>query len=117
MLLVFYYYSLSTTISATYENKTKYPKVLILIQKIHKTRSCRGISFKTQALYLGVFATRYVDLLTGPYYSLYNTIMKLIFLASSAWIVYLMRGKYRWAIMSLFAARHIYTAGNRVLSM
>ncbi|CAD6568264.1 MAG: endoplasmic reticulum retention protein, partial [Cyphobasidiales sp. Tagirdzhanova-0007] len=69
--------------------------ILILIQKIHKSRSCRGISFKTQALYLVVFATRYIDLFTGPYYSVYNTIMKLIFLASSAWIVYLMRGKYR----------------------
>lgn len=69
--------------------------ILILIQKIHKSRSCRGISFKTQALYLAVFATRYVDLLTGPYYSLYNTIMKLVFLGTSAWIVYLMKGKYR----------------------
>ncbi|KAK9899159.1 ER lumen protein retaining receptor [Cystobasidium minutum MCA 4210] len=69
--------------------------ILILIQKIHKSRSCRGISFKTQALYLAVFATRYVDLLTGPYYSFYNTIMKLVFLGSSAWIVYLMKGKYK----------------------
>jgi len=69
--------------------------ILILIQKIHKSRSCRGISFKTQALYLTVFATRYIDLFTGPYYSFYNTIMKMIFLGSSAWIVYLMKGKYR----------------------
>ena len=72
------------------------PAVLILIQKIHKSRSVRGISFRTQALYLTVFATRYIDLLTGPHYSLYNTVMKLIFLGSSAWIVYLMKVKYRW---------------------
>jgi len=77
--------------------------VLILIQKIHKSRSCRGISFKTQALYLTVFATRYIDLVTGPYYSFYNTIMKIIFLASSGWIVYLMKGRYRcvwWSSIS-----------------
>lgn len=80
--------------------------VLILIQKIHKSRSCRGISFKTQALYLAVFATRYIDLLTGPYYSFYNTIMKLVFLGSSAWIVYLMKGKYRCVVTESDARIH-----------
>lgn len=69
--------------------------VLILIQKMHKSRSVKGISFRTQMLYLVVFATRYLDLVIGPWYSVYNTIMKLFFLGSSAWIVYLMRVKYR----------------------
>lgn len=69
--------------------------VLILIQKMHKTRSVRGISFKTQVLYLAVFSTRYIDLLTGSYYSFYNTVMKVVFLASSGWIVYLMKVKYK----------------------
>lgn len=43
--------------------------IFILIQKIVKSRSARGISFKTQVLYVVVFLTRYVDLITGPYIS------------------------------------------------
>ncbi|KAH9919065.1 ER lumen protein retaining receptor [Amylocystis lapponica] len=36
--------------------------ILILVHKIQTTRSCRGISFKTQALYVTVFIARYLDL-------------------------------------------------------
>ncbi len=54
-----------------------------------------GISFKTQALYLLVFLTRYVDLLTGPWLSLYNTVMKVFFIGSSGWILYLMKVKFK----------------------
>ncbi|KAM0793319.1 hypothetical protein ACM66B_000777 [Microbotryomycetes sp. NB124-2] len=69
--------------------------ILILLHKIQKSRSARGISFKTQMIYLVVFCTRYVDLLTGPYISLYNTLMKIFFIASSGYIVYLMKVKFR----------------------
>lgn len=69
--------------------------VLILIQKMHKSRSVKGISFRSQVLYFAVFATRYLDLIVGPWHSVYNTVMKLFFLGSSAWILYLMRVKYR----------------------
>ncbi|KNZ59226.1 ER lumen protein retaining receptor [Puccinia sorghi] len=78
--------------------------IFILIQKIIKSRSARGISFKTQVLYVVVFLTRYVDLVTGPFISVsfhfhlrqvYNTAMKLFFIASSAYIVYLMHFKYK----------------------
>lgn len=34
--------------------------IFILVQKITKSRSCRGISFKTQLIYLIVFLTRFV---------------------------------------------------------
>lgn len=51
---------------------------------------CAGISLKTQELYAIVFTTRYLDLFT-TYISLYNTIMKLIFLGSSISIVWYMR--------------------------
>lgn len=54
-----------------------------------------GISYKTQALYLTVFCTRYVDLLLGSWVSLYNAIMKIFFIGSSAYILYLMKFKYR----------------------
>lgn len=45
---------------------------------------------KTQELYAIVFATRYLDIFTD-FISLYNTIMKLIFLGSSFSIVWYMR--------------------------
>ncbi len=49
-----------------------------------------GISLKTQELYAIVFATRYLDLFT-VFHSVYNTVMKLIFLGSSFSIVWYMR--------------------------
>ncbi|KAG2043815.1 ER lumen protein retaining receptor-domain-containing protein [Suillus americanus] len=68
--------------------------IFILIQKIHKTRSCRGISFKTQALYALVFMTRYVDLLFR-WVSVYNFVMKIFFISSSCYILYLMKYRFR----------------------
>ena len=53
-----------------------------------------GISFKTQALYVTVFLTRYLDLFYD-YVSLYNTVMKIFFIGSSCYILYLMKVKFR----------------------
>ncbi|CAH8355484.1 unnamed protein product [Eruca vesicaria subsp. sativa] len=64
--------------------------ILILLLKIYATKSCAGISLKTQELYAFVFLTRYLDLLTD-YVSLYNTVMKIVFIASSLAIVWCMR--------------------------
>ncbi|TDL23097.1 ER lumen protein retaining receptor [Rickenella mellea] len=69
--------------------------ILILLHKIQTTRSCRGISFKTQALYVVVFLTRYLDLFLGDWVSLYNTAMKLFFIGSSCYILYLMKLRFR----------------------
>ncbi|SCZ90230.1 BZ3500_MvSof-1268-A1-R1_Chr1-3g01855 [Microbotryum saponariae] len=69
--------------------------ILILVHKITKSRSCRGISFKTQLSYLLVFLTRYVDLVTGPHISLYNTVMKIFFIGSAAYVIFLMKIKYK----------------------
>jgi len=49
-----------------------------------------GISLKTQELYLLVFVCRYLDLFFS-YISLYNSVMKIIYLVTAFWIVYLMR--------------------------
>ncbi|KAF9463601.1 ER lumen protein retaining receptor-domain-containing protein [Collybia nuda] len=68
--------------------------IIILLHKIQTTRSCRGISFKTQALYVAVFVTRYPDLLFR-FISFYNSIMKLFFIVSSCYILYLMRYRFR----------------------
>jgi len=68
--------------------------ILILLQKIQTTRSCRGISFKTQALYVTIFVARYLDLVYR-WVSVYNFIMKIFFIASSVYILYLMKMKFR----------------------
>ncbi|KAI8885091.1 ER lumen protein retaining receptor [Backusella circina FSU 941] len=68
--------------------------IFILLMKIRKTKSCKGISFKTQVLYSVVFITRYVDVFTKNI-SIYNTVMKVFFTASSLYILYLMRFKYQ----------------------
>ncbi|KAJ2496648.1 endoplasmic reticulum retention protein [Coemansia sp. RSA 1972] len=64
--------------------------IFILIARLQQTKSCAGISLKTQCLYLLVFITRYLDLFLG-FVSVYNTLMKAFFLASAGYIVYLMR--------------------------
>ena len=55
-----------------------------------------GLSFKTQLLYVVVFVTRYLDLLWS-WVSLYNFVMKLFFIGSSCYILYLMKVKFRYA--------------------
>ena len=64
------------------------------------TRPFTGISFKTQELYVAVFLTRYLDLL-WYYVSAYNESMKLFFIGSSCYIVYLMRVKYRFVMTGI----------------
>ncbi|KDR75562.1 hypothetical protein GALMADRAFT_268126 [Galerina marginata CBS 339.88] len=68
--------------------------IFILLHKIQTTRSCRGISFKTQMLYVVIFVTRYLDLFFR-FVSVYNSVMKLFFIGSSCYILYLMKFKYR----------------------
>ncbi|KAI9357354.1 ER lumen protein retaining receptor-domain-containing protein [Zopfochytrium polystomum] len=68
--------------------------IIILLAKIWSKRSAQGISFKSQALYLVVFLTRYLDLFY-KFYSIYNTAMKIFFIASAAGICYAMQFKFR----------------------
>ncbi|KAJ8451370.1 hypothetical protein Cgig2_017761 [Carnegiea gigantea] len=64
--------------------------IIVLLLKIRTTKSCSGISLKTQELYVIVFLTRYLDIFTR-YVSLYNTIMKLVFIGTSIGIVWYMK--------------------------
>lgn len=68
--------------------------ILILLLKIWKTRSCAGISGRSQVLFALVFATRYLDLFTH-FISLYNTLMKIFYLASSFGTIYLIYVKFK----------------------
>ncbi|CAD8140451.1 unnamed protein product [Paramecium octaurelia] len=65
---------------------------LILILKIRKTRNCLGLSFRTQEIYLAVFCVRYIDLFMY-FVSVYNTSMKLLYISSTVFIIYLMKFK------------------------
>ncbi|KAM3284880.1 ER lumen protein-retaining receptor A isoform X1 [Capsicum chacoense] len=64
--------------------------VLVLLLKIYATKSCSGISLKTQELYAIVFLARYLDFFTD-FISLYNSVMKVVFIGSSLAIVWCMR--------------------------
>uniref|UniRef100_A0A1L8DUM2 ER lumen protein-retaining receptor n=1 Tax=Nyssomyia neivai TaxID=330878 RepID=A0A1L8DUM2_9DIPT len=68
--------------------------IIVLLLKIWKTRSCAGISGKSQILFTIVYVARYLDLFT-TYISLYNTVMKIFFLVASGMTVYLMYVKFR----------------------
>jgi ER lumen protein retaining receptor len=68
--------------------------VVVLLAKIWKSRSCSGISGKTQILFAIVYTTRYLDLFTN-YISLYNSFMKIVFLSASFATVYLIYFKFR----------------------
>lgn len=63
---------------------------IVLLKRMRDSRSCTGISCKTQELYLLVFLARYLDLFMYTV-SFYNTFMKLAFISLTAWIIYLMR--------------------------
>lgn len=68
--------------------------ILLLLHKIRTSNSAAGISFKTQILYALVFITRYIDLFY-KFYSIYNTVMKILFISTSLYTLYLMRQKLR----------------------
>jgi len=68
--------------------------IIILLLKIWKTRSCAGVSGRSQLLFILVFVSRYLDLFTN-FVSLYNSVMKVIFLGASFGVLYLMFIKFK----------------------
>lgn len=64
-----------------------------LLTPMGTLRSTLGISLKTQEIYLIVFVARYLDLFTN-HLSVYLTFMKIVFLCSTAYIIYLIRYQY-----------------------
>lgn len=71
--------------------------IFILLYAIEQNRSINGLSLKTQVLYVIVYLTRYLDLFT-KFYSLYNTVLKIFFIGSSVYTVYVMVYKYQKTI-------------------
>ena len=58
--------------------------------KLHSSQTVSGISLKTQELYVIVFVARYLDLFWN-FLSIYNWVMKVIFITASLSIVYIIR--------------------------
>lgn len=68
--------------------------IILLLVKIRTQRSVAGISLKTQVLYCIVFVTRYLDVFWNFVY-LYNTVMKIIYLGTSFYIVHMGYNLYK----------------------
>lgn len=78
---------------------------LILIWKIKKTKSVtgklftliliifKGLSMKSQLVFLIVFCTRYIDLFLY-WISLYNFCMKILYISATLYILYLFKMKH-----------------------
>ena len=62
----------------------------VLILRLRVSRSAIGVSVKTQELFLLVFVTRYLDLFT-TFYSLYNSLMKVAYIAATSYIVFMIK--------------------------
>jgi len=62
----------------------------ILIIRLLSAKNAQAISLKSIELYLLVYVSRYLDLFT-TFYSLYNSIMKILFILTTAAIVYIIR--------------------------
>lgn len=64
--------------------------IMLLLWKLHKCKSCVGVSCRMQEMYALVFIFRYLDLLWS-YISVYNTVMKVVFITSTVYLIHLMR--------------------------
>lgn len=68
--------------------------IVLLLAKIWKTRSAAGISGKSQVLFAVVYITRYLDVFF-TFISVYNTLMKVLFVSASCATVYLIFQKFK----------------------
>ncbi|KAH0557121.1 hypothetical protein GP486_005091 [Trichoglossum hirsutum] len=67
----------------------------ILIWAIHWNKSAEGVSLITQGLYALVFCTRYLDLFRdSPWLSYWNFTLKVIYITTSFYIIFLMMRVY-----------------------
>ncbi|CEM24387.1 unnamed protein product [Vitrella brassicaformis CCMP3155] len=64
--------------------------ILLLLWKLKKSKSCVGISCRMQECYAIVFCLRYLDLFY-QFISVYNTAMKVVFISSTFYLIFLMR--------------------------
>lgn len=73
--------------------------IIVLLLRLRVARNASGISVRTHELFLLVFVTRYLDLFT-TFYSVYNSCMKVLYIVTSASIIYMI--KYQEPICSSY---------------
>jgi len=76
-----------------------YTAIITIFVKIIASKSCMGISGRSQILFLLVFLTRYMDVFTH-FISMYNTSIKIFFIISTTTNIYLVFVKYAGTISS-----------------
>lgn len=85
--------------------------LLVLIVKMKRTRSCSGISLRSQILYLSVYLLRYVDMIYFILYPkilfssprmIYNGIMKIVFIALQSHVIFKMTQHFFYSYDSEF---------------
>ena len=64
--------------------------IVLLLLRLRVAQNAIGISMKTQEIYLIVFVARYLDLFT-TFYSVYNSVMKVLYICATAYILYMVR--------------------------
>lgn len=64
--------------------------IIVLLLRLRVVKNAAGISLRTHELFLIVFCTRYLDLFT-TFYSLYNSCMKMLYISTTAYVVYQIR--------------------------
>jgi len=67
---------------------------VILLEKILRHKNVSGVSLKTWQIYAIVFVSRYLDIFTNTF-SVYNTIMKVVFIATTGYTIYLIMKQFR----------------------
>jgi hypothetical protein len=70
--------------------------IVLLLLKIYATKNVKGLSLKTQVLFLVVFCARYLDVFTN-WRNPYNVVMKVLFLGLSGLTVYWIGWRYHKA--------------------
>ena len=72
--------------------------MVMLLLKILANRNVIGLSYKTQELYLAVYAARYIGIIFG-WTSLYLFFMKILFISLTGYTIYLMRFKKPYTLV------------------
>ena len=65
--------------------------IYLLVNQIYSTKSCRGLSYRTQEIYLVVFLSRYGFSFFSSSHNLYATIMKILFIGGTVLTLYLVK--------------------------
>lgn len=66
--------------------------IVVLLLRLRVSKNAIGISVKTQELHLIVFLTRYYDLFYN-FVSYYNSLMKILYISSTVYIIYTIKRK------------------------